>query len=144
MEGNIKQARWRTHEEVVCVGYIAADAEELHEIMELAVDVAAYLQRGQWGGGERGLGRRTVTGAVTVTTLPSSMRSSRARWQSSRTCGSGMGRQARSCAMALQRASAGERATAVEEEDEHRGRGRMMGGEGEERRGRDLSRSLMP
>lgn len=44
---------------------------------------------------------RTVTGAVTVTTFPSSISSSRARWQSSRTCGSGIGRQARSCAIAL-------------------------------------------
>lgn len=45
---------------------------------------------------------RTVTGAVTVTTLPSSTRSSRALWQSSRTCASGIGRHARSCAIALE------------------------------------------
>lgn len=43
----------------------------------------------------------TVTGAVTVTTLPSSTRSSRALWQISRTCASGIGRHARSWAMAL-------------------------------------------
>jgi hypothetical protein len=43
----------------------------------------------------------TVTGAVTVTTLPSSTRSSLALWQISRTCASGIGRHARSCAMAL-------------------------------------------
>ena len=47
-----------------------------------------------------------MTGAVTVTTLPSSISSSRALWQSSRTSGSGIGRHARSCAMALRRASA--------------------------------------
>lgn len=46
----------------------------------------------------------TVTGAVTVTTLPSSIRSSLARWQSSRTWSSGMGRHERSCAIALQAA----------------------------------------
>lgn len=30
------------HEEVVCVGDVTADAEQLHEVVELAVDVAAY------------------------------------------------------------------------------------------------------
>lgn len=30
------------HEEVVRVGDVAADAEELHQVVELAVDVAAY------------------------------------------------------------------------------------------------------
>ena len=34
------------HEEVVGVRDVAADAEELHEIVELAVDVAAYCDRG--------------------------------------------------------------------------------------------------
>lgn len=34
-----------THEQVVCIRYIASDAEELHQIMELAMYVAAYLQR---------------------------------------------------------------------------------------------------
>jgi len=43
----------------------------------------------------------TVTGAVTVTTFPSSINSSLALWQSSLTCASGIGRQARSCAIAL-------------------------------------------
>jgi len=33
----------RTHEQVVGVRDVAADAEELHEVVELAVDVAAYL-----------------------------------------------------------------------------------------------------
>lgn len=44
---------------------------------------------------------RTVTGALTVTTLPSSIRSSRALWHSSRTSASGIGRHARSWAIAL-------------------------------------------
>lgn len=43
----------------------------------------------------------TVTGAATVTTFPSSINSSLALWQISRTCASGIGRQARSCAIAL-------------------------------------------
>lgn len=47
------------------------------------------------------VGSRTVTGALTVTTFPSSMSSSRALWQSSRTSASGIGRHARSWAMAL-------------------------------------------
>lgn len=33
----------RTHEEIVGVGNIAADAEKLHQVVELAVDIAAYL-----------------------------------------------------------------------------------------------------
>jgi hypothetical protein len=32
-----------THEEVVGVGDRTTDSEELHQVMELAVDVAAYL-----------------------------------------------------------------------------------------------------
>lgn len=32
-----------THEQVVCVGYISANTEQLHEIMKLAVNIAAYL-----------------------------------------------------------------------------------------------------
>ena len=44
----------------------------------------------------------TVTGAVTVTTLPSSISSSLALWHNSRTCASGIGLQARSCAIALE------------------------------------------
>lgn len=35
---------WHTHEEIICLRYIATDAEELHEIVELTMDVAAYLQ----------------------------------------------------------------------------------------------------
>lgn len=35
--------RCLTHEEVVCLGDIAAHAKKLHEIMKLTVDVAAYL-----------------------------------------------------------------------------------------------------
>ena len=34
------------HEEVVGVRHVAADAEELHQVVELAVDVAAYCH---WG-----------------------------------------------------------------------------------------------
>ena len=37
------RACWHTHEEVFRVGRVAAHAEELHEIMELTVDVTAYL-----------------------------------------------------------------------------------------------------
>ena len=33
----------RTHEEIVGVGNITADAEELHQVMKLAVDITAYL-----------------------------------------------------------------------------------------------------
>lgn len=33
-----------THEEVVCVWNIATNAEEFHEVMELSVNVSAYLQ----------------------------------------------------------------------------------------------------
>lgn len=47
-------------------------------------------------------GLRTVTGAVTVTTFPSSINSSLALWHSSRTCASGIGRHARNCAIALE------------------------------------------
>lgn len=32
-----------THEEVVRVWYVAANAEEFHEIVELPVDITAYL-----------------------------------------------------------------------------------------------------
>ena len=32
-----------THEEIVCVRDVSANAEKLHEVVELAVDVAAYL-----------------------------------------------------------------------------------------------------
>ena len=32
-----------THEQVVCVRHITTDAEQLHEVVELAVDVTAYL-----------------------------------------------------------------------------------------------------
>ena len=33
------------HEKVICVGRLAADAEKLHEVVELAVYVAAYSHR---------------------------------------------------------------------------------------------------
>jgi hypothetical protein len=70
----------RTHEEVVGIGYRAADSEEFHQVMELAVDVAAYLdivsvERKAEDDGGRGW-KHTVTGAFTVTTLPSSINSS--------------------------------------------------------------------
>lgn len=35
----------RTHEEIVCLWHITAHAKELHEIMKLAMYVAAYLSR---------------------------------------------------------------------------------------------------
>jgi len=70
------------------------------------VDVATYLYRNIWLEMEIREHQRavehTVTGALTVTTFPSSIKSSRALWQSSRTCASGIGRQARSCAIALE------------------------------------------
>lgn len=70
--------RERTHEEVVCVRNVTADTEELHQVVELAVDVAAYLGRISMGevSARAEHGRRTVTGALTVTTLPSSISSS--------------------------------------------------------------------
>ena len=99
--------RWSeepTHEEIFCVWNVAADAEELHQVVELAVNVAAYLEASERLLSAAGMrARLTVTGAVTVTTLPSSISSSRARWQSSRTWVSGIGRHARSCAIALDR-----------------------------------------
>ena len=33
------------HEEVICVRRLAADAEKLHKVVELTVDVAAYSHR---------------------------------------------------------------------------------------------------
>lgn len=94
----------RTHEKVVRVGDIAADTEQLHEVVKLAVDVATYLFWISVRDGNQRVSARsehTVTGALTVTTFPSSIKSSRALWQSSRTCASGIGRQALSCAIAL-------------------------------------------
>ena len=35
-----------THEEVVCIGDVTAYAEELHQVVELAVDVATYRNGG--------------------------------------------------------------------------------------------------
>jgi len=34
---------WLTHEEIVGVGNITADAEELHQVVELAMDITTYL-----------------------------------------------------------------------------------------------------
>ena len=34
------------HEKVICVGNVAADAEEFHQVVELAVDIAAYRDGG--------------------------------------------------------------------------------------------------
>lgn len=34
------------HEEVVCVWYVAAHAEQLHQVVKLAVNVATYCDRG--------------------------------------------------------------------------------------------------
>jgi hypothetical protein len=33
-----------THKQIVCIRDVSSDAEELHQIMELAVDIAAYLR----------------------------------------------------------------------------------------------------
>ena len=66
-----------THEEVVGVRDRAADTEEFHQVVELAVDVAAYLEVISIGLEEAERGSElTVTGALTVTTLPSSISSS--------------------------------------------------------------------
>lgn len=35
--------RCHTHEEILCIRRVAAHAEELHEVVELAVDITAYL-----------------------------------------------------------------------------------------------------
>jgi len=67
--------------------------------MKLTVNITAYLPHQH--ASQSPFEGHTVTGAVTVTTFPSSINSSRALWHSSRTCASGIGRQARSCAMAL-------------------------------------------
>lgn len=69
--------------------------------MKLAVDIAAYLTRISSAFRIRSSRRQTVTGAVTVTTLPSSINNSLALWQISRTCASGIGRHERNCAIAL-------------------------------------------
>lgn len=75
-----------THKEIIRVGDIAADAEQLHQIMKLAVNITAYLiianklrQLPSLSYKKVSIERLTVTGAVTVTTLPSSIRSSLAR-----------------------------------------------------------------
>lgn len=36
----------RTHEEIVGVGNIAANAEELHQVVELAMNITTYLFSG--------------------------------------------------------------------------------------------------
>ncbi len=92
-----------THEEVVGVGDVATDSEQLHQVVELAVDISAYLFPALTDRHFEYLERRppTVTGADTVTTFPSSIKSSLALWQSSRTWASGIGRHERSCAIAL-------------------------------------------
>ena len=51
------------HEQVVSVGAVAANAEELQQVLELAVDVAAYLQGVEAEmvtGGAVGSGREVV------------------------------------------------------------------------------------
>lgn len=70
--------------------------------MELPMNVTAYLQSAPSANILK-LRRQahTVTGAVTVTTLPSSINNSLALWHNSRTWASGIGLQARSCAIAL-------------------------------------------
>jgi len=76
-------AQCLTHEKVVGVWHIASDTEELHEIVKLSVDIAAYLwqlarQSHHTPYARNAQGQRTVTGASTDTTLPSSISSSRA------------------------------------------------------------------
>jgi hypothetical protein len=41
---NCNKAAAHTHEEIVCVRDVTADAEQLHQIVELAMDIAAYLR----------------------------------------------------------------------------------------------------
>ena len=71
-----------THEQVICVGYVTPDTEEFHQVVELAVDVTTYLLKVSYWSHPREIvvafGFRTVTGAQTVTTLASSISSSRA------------------------------------------------------------------
>lgn len=43
MKGSRCKVRMHTHKKILRIGWIAADAEELHKIVELAVDVATYL-----------------------------------------------------------------------------------------------------
>lgn len=71
--------RWPpTHEEIVCIWYITTHAKQLHQIVKLAVDVAAYLTCFQSAKAPplSAGSMRTVTGASTPTTLPSSISSS--------------------------------------------------------------------
>jgi hypothetical protein len=37
-------ANVHTHKQIVCIRDVSSDAEQLHQIMELAVDIAAYLR----------------------------------------------------------------------------------------------------
>lgn len=94
-----------THEEVVCIWYVASHSKQLHQVVELAMNITAYLDLGISHRSEHHKPRtevaHTVTGAITVVTFPSSMRSSRALWQISRTWASGIGRHERNCAIAL-------------------------------------------
>jgi len=34
----------RTHKKIIRIRHVAADAEQLHQVVELAVDIAAYLR----------------------------------------------------------------------------------------------------
>lgn len=100
-----------THEEVVCVWDVASHSKQLHQVVELAMNITAYLDLGISHRSEHHKPRvevaHTVTGAITVVTFPSSMRSSRALWQISRTWASGIGRHERNCAIALRSVLAG-------------------------------------
>lgn len=44
-EREIEKMVGRTHEEIVCVGIGTTDSKELHKIMELTMNIAAYRNR---------------------------------------------------------------------------------------------------
>lgn len=67
-----------THKQVIRVRDITTNPEKFHQIMELPMDITAYLPNPPSAHAFQTviLGFPTVTGAVTVTTLPSSINSS--------------------------------------------------------------------
>lgn len=106
----------RTHEEVICIWAESSHFEELHEIPKLTVDVTANLYSmtsiEKEGSMERRVqilqmgcheGRRTVTGASTTCTFPSSIKISRALRHNRLTSSSVMGSQRVSCSICLYR-----------------------------------------
>ena len=129
------------HEEIVCVGHVAADLEELLQVVKLPVNVAADLRepertstKHEHHTEKRGLHNvarggakkaRTVTGASTRCTLLSSTRISRALAHRALTSASLMYSHRRSCsiwrsrsevpAMAVRPVGQGEEAHALRE-----------------------------